>query len=161
MAVRSAGLLLYRTPPDGGVEVLLVHPGGPYWADRDEGAWSVPKGEYGPDEEPLEAARREFGEELGAAAPDGPALALGSIRQKGGKEVVAWALRGDLDPATLDSNTVEIEWPPRSGRWQTYPEVDRATWCGPRQARRLLNPAQAPFVDRLLEQLGDARVTPG
>jgi predicted NUDIX family NTP pyrophosphohydrolase len=150
---RSAGLLLYRGPA-AGVEVLLVHPGGPAWARRDLGAWSIPKGEYEDGEEPLAAARREFAEELGSPAPDGDAHDLGEIRQKSGKRVRAWALAGDLDPGTVASNTFTIEWPPRSGRTEEFPEVDRAQWFGPEEARGKLNPAQAELIDRLLAAIG-------
>ena len=126
---RSAGILLYRRGSAGGLEVLLVHPGGPIWARRDAGVWSIPKGEYGDDEEPLTAARREFAEELGSPAPDdAPPLDLGEVRQKSGKRVRAWALPGDLDAAVVTSNTFEMQWPPRSGRMQAFPEVDRAQW---------------------------------
>src|SRR6184192_2442889 len=124
---QSAGLLLYRMR-DGVAEVLLVHPGGPFWKKRDEGAWSIPKGEIEPDETPLEVARREFREELGSDAPDGELMPLGSVRQAGGKVVQAWAASGDLDPAAIRSMTFEMEWPPRSGRTQAFPEVDKDAW---------------------------------
>ncbi len=153
MAVRSAGLLLYRRSDDG-VELLVVHPGGPFWAKKDEGAWSIPKGEYADDEQPLRAARREFAEELGTEPPDGPVLELGEVRLRSGKVVVAWALEGDLDTSSIRSNTFEVEWPPRSGRRQEFPEVDRAAWFDPAEARRRLNPAQAALVDRLEQLLG-------
>jgi predicted NUDIX family NTP pyrophosphohydrolase len=137
--------------------VLLVHPGGPVWARRDAGVWSIPKGEYGDDEEPLQAARREFAEELGSpptpAAPNGEALHLGEIRQKSGKRVIAWALPGDLDAERITSNTFTMQWPPRSGRLQEFPEVDRAQWFGLDEAREKLNPAQVPLLDRLAESL--------
>src|SRR5919107_6412622 len=129
MPERSAGILLHRRGP-GGLEVLLVHPGGPYFARRDAGAWSIPKGLYEPGEEPLACARREFDEELGSPCPDGPTLELGEIRQRNGKRVTAWAVEGDLDPTAITSNTFTIEWPPRSGRNQEFPEVDRAGWFG-------------------------------
>ena len=151
--MRSAGILLYRRGPDGGIEVLLVHPGGPLWARRDEGAWSIPKGEIEPGEEPVAAARREFAEELGSPAPDGEPLELGEVRLKSGKRVVAWGLAGDLDPAVIVSNTFEMQWPPRSGRTVEFPEVDRVQWFAPAEARARLNPAQAPLVDRLLDTL--------
>lgn len=147
---RSAGILLHRRRGER-IEVLLVHPGGPFWAKRDLGAWSIPKGEYGPDEDPLAAARREFQEELGAAPPDGPVIELGEIRQKGGKLVCAWALEGDLDPTAIASNTFPLEWPPRSGKWVEVPEVDRAEWFTLDQARERMNPAQAALLDRLVE----------
>jgi predicted NUDIX family NTP pyrophosphohydrolase len=144
----SAGILLHRKG-NGGIEVLLVHPGGPFWARKDLGAWSIPKGELDEGEDPRVAARREFAEETGTPLPDGALTELGSVRQKSGKVVIAFAAAGDLDPATLVSNTFELEWPPRSGRMQTFPEVDRAEWFGLNAARGKLNPAQAAFVDRL------------
>lgn len=156
MAKRSAGLLLYRRPA-GGLEVLLAHPGGPLWAKRDDGAWSVPKGEIETGEEPLAVARREFEEETGQPAPDGEVLSLGEILQKSGKVVVAWAAEGDLDPAEAKSNTFPLEWPPGGGDWIDVPEVDRVAWFDPDAARRRLNPAQAPLVDRLEELLGRPR----
>ena len=155
MAVSSAGILLYRRRGDR-LEVLLVHPGGPLWARRDEGAWSVPKGEYGPEEEPLAAARREFAEELGAQPPEGPAEDLGEIRQRGGKRVRAWALEGDLDAGAIVSNTFELEWPPRSGRRIDVPEVDRAEWFVLADARPKINPAQAELLDRLARAIDGA-----
>jgi predicted NUDIX family NTP pyrophosphohydrolase len=145
---RSAGILLHRTR-GGALEVLLVHPGGPLWKRRDGGAWSIPKGEYADGEDPAAAARREFQEELGVAPPQGPIRELGEIRQKSGKRVQAWALAGELDAGAIRSNTFELEWPPRSGRTQAFPEVDRAGWFGLDAARAKLNPAQAAFVDRL------------
>jgi predicted NUDIX family NTP pyrophosphohydrolase len=150
---RSAGLLLYRRTPDGGLEVLLAHPGGPIWAKRDEGAWSVPKGEFNQGEAAWDVARREFEEETGHPAPDGKSIELGEIRQKGGKLVEAWALEGDLDPATAHSNTFPFQWPPRSGRWITIPEIDRVEWFAPDEARRRIKETQIPFIDRLLEAL--------
>lgn len=148
-ALRSAGLLLYRRTNAEGVEVLVVHPGGPFWARKDLGAWSLPKGEYDDDEDPAVCARREFAEELGTAPPEGDLLDLGEVRLKSGKVVVAWALEGDLDAAEIVSNTFETEWPPRSGRRQVFPEVDRAAWFAPDEARAKLNPAQRAFIDRL------------
>ena len=150
MAARSAGILLYRRR-DGGTEVLLVHPGGPLWARRDEGAWSIPKGEYEASEDPLGAARREFEEELGSPPPDGPAEDLGQIRQKSGKWVRAFAVEGDLDADRIVSNTCELEWPPRSGRRIVIPEVDRAQWFGLDEAGKKINPAQAKLLERLAE----------
>jgi predicted NUDIX family NTP pyrophosphohydrolase len=147
----SAGILLYRQRA-GAVEVLLVHPGGPFWAKKDAGAWSIPKGEYEEGGDPLEAARREFAEELGSDVT-GPAIPLGDVKQKGGKVVAAWGVQGDLDAADVRSNTFEIEWPPRSGRRQSFPEIDRAEWFTPDEARAKLNPAQHAFLDRLLERL--------
>ena len=128
-----------------------MHPGGPFWARRDAGAWSIPKGEYGPDEEPLAAARREFQEELGVAPPAGPVLDLGEIRQRAGKLVHAWALEGDLDASSVTSNTFELEWPPRSGRLIEVPEVDRAEWLPLAHAREKINLAQAELLDRLAD----------
>jgi predicted NUDIX family NTP pyrophosphohydrolase len=155
----SAGILLYR---DGGDdpfdrEVLLVHPGGPMWARRDLGAWSIPKGEVEPGEEPLQAALREFAEELGSPPPAGEPVALGEVRLKSGKHVWAWALAGDLDASAIVSTTFEMAWPPRSGTIGTFPEVDRAQWFGLELAREKLNPAQAAFVDRLANTLDTSR----
>jgi predicted NUDIX family NTP pyrophosphohydrolase len=152
VARTSAGLLLYRRTA-GEVEVLLAHPGGPLWARRDEGAWSLPKGEIEPGEEPLAVARREFLEETGHEPPAGGVISLGEVRQTSGKVVVGFAIEGDLDPATASSNTFPLEWPPGSGRWHDTPEVDRVAWFGPDEARRRLNPAQAVFVDRLLARI--------
>ena len=154
MARRSAGLLLYRRR-DGAVELLLVHPGGPLWARRDAGAWSIPKGEVGEGEDPRAVALREFEEETGHPAPRGELVALGEVRQRGGKLVTAWAAAGDLDPAAITSNTFTLEWPPRSGRRREFPEVDRAGWFDPASARERLLPAQAELVDRLLATLGE------
>jgi predicted NUDIX family NTP pyrophosphohydrolase len=151
MPERSAGILLYRVG-DRGLEVLLVHPGGPFFARKDDGAWGIPKGVYEDDEAPLAAARREFAEELGSPSPDGPALDLGEIRQKNGKRVTAWALEGDLDADVITSNTFTIEWPPRSGRHQEFPEIDRAGWFTLDAARVKILAAQAPLLDRLAEQ---------
>lgn len=148
---RSAGLLLHRRS-GGALEVLLVHPGGPFWARRDEGAWSLPKGEVEDGEEPLAVALREFEEEIGVPPPVemGALVPLGSIRQKRGKVVEAWAAAGDLDVSGgVVSTTFTLEWPPRSGRLQEFPEVDRAAWCSLPEARRRLVPAQAELVDRL------------
>lgn len=150
----SAGLLLHRRGADGGLEVLLVHPGGPFWAGKDEGAWSIPKGECGPDEDPLTAARREFEEELGRPPPAGVLVELGEVRQKGGKRVTAWALAGDLDVTRIESDTFELEWPPRSGRMQAFPEVDRAEWCDLATARRRLLEGQLPLLDALVRVAG-------
>jgi predicted NUDIX family NTP pyrophosphohydrolase len=149
VARRSAGILLHRVR-DGEREVLLVHPGGPYWARKDAGAWSIPKGEYGDGDDPRATALREFEEELGAPLPAGTERAeLGTVRQPGGKVITAFAAAGDLDPDAIRSNTFTIEWPPRSGRTQDFPEVDRAGWFGLDQAREKLNPAQSELVDRL------------
>lgn len=149
---RSAGLVLYRTR-GGQLEVLLVHPGGPFWARRDLGAWSIPKGEYSPDEDPLAAARREFAEELGTQAPDGRAEDLGEIRQKSGKLVRGFALEGNLDAGAITSNTCQIEWPPRSGRSIEIPEVDRAAWFSLDEARERVIAAQAELLERLAERV--------
>ena len=154
MAVRrSAGVLLYRRAADGEIEVLVGHMGGPFWARRDEGAWSLPKGEHGPDEDPLAAARREFAEELGVDVPSGPLVDLGTVRQSGGKQVSVWAVEGDLDSAIAVSNTFSLEWPRGSGRMQEFPELDRLAWLPIAEARRLLVPAQTAFLDRLQEAL--------
>jgi predicted NUDIX family NTP pyrophosphohydrolase len=136
--------------------VLLVHPGGPAWARRDLGAWSIPKGEHEPGEAPLAAARREFEEELGSPPPEGEIFDLGEVRQKSGKWVRAWALDGDLDVTCIRSNTVPFQWPPRSGRWIEIPEVDRAEWFGMDEARGKINAAQATLLDRLAEREGGA-----
>jgi predicted NUDIX family NTP pyrophosphohydrolase len=149
MVTRSAGLLLHRTSADGTLEVLLVHPGGPFWARKDAGAWSVPKGEIADDEDPLTAACREFAEELGTPAPDGPFADLGEVRQKAGKVVQAWAVEGDLDPATVVSNTFTIEWPRGSGRLREFPEVDRAEWFDLEEAAVRILEGQRPLLDAL------------
>jgi predicted NUDIX family NTP pyrophosphohydrolase len=151
---QSAGILIFRRAE--GVEVLLAHPGGPFWANRDEGAWTVPKGEWDEGEEPRDCALRELGEELGPAAPALGAedlFELGSVRQKGGKVVHAWAAEAEVDPDDVRSNTFMVEWPPRSGECAEFPELDRVEWFDPVAAREKLIAAQAPFVDRLLEAL--------
>ncbi|PXY19008.1 NUDIX domain-containing protein [Prauserella muralis] len=153
VAKRSAGILLYRRAGEG-AEVLLGHMGGPFWARKDAGAWSVPKGEYGPGEEPLAAARREFQEELGLPAPDGEPAELGAVKQSGGKVVTVWAVEGDLEPDTIVPGTFELEWPRGSGRIQLFPEVDRVAWFGLAQAREKLVAGQRPFLDRLAVRLG-------
>ena len=147
---RSAGLLLHR-PGDGGTEVLLGHMGGPFYARRDAGAWTIPKGEYDPAEPAWEAARREFEEELGLPPPDGEAVPLGEVRQSGGKVVTAWAVEADLDPATIAPGTFRMEWPPRSGRIEEFPELDRVAWFPVDRAREVIVKAQAAFLDRLAE----------
>ncbi|MFE0251733.1 NUDIX domain-containing protein [Streptomyces sp. NPDC059010] len=147
---RSAGLLLFRRTDDG-LEVLLGHMGGPFFARREAGAWTVPKGEYEPDEPAWDAARREFQEELGLAPPDGEAVALGEVRQTGGKIVTAWAIEADLDPATVVPGTFRMEWPPHSGRTQEFPELDRVEWLTVERAREVVVRAQAAFLDRLAE----------
>jgi predicted NUDIX family NTP pyrophosphohydrolase len=150
----SAGLLLFRKV-NGQVEVLLVHPGGPFWARKDAGAWSLPKGEYSANEDPLEAAKREFKEETGVEAA-GDFLALGEAKQAGGKLVTAWAVENDLDPGTIQSNTFSMEWPPKSGKVQEFPEVDRAEWFPLPEARVKILKGQVPFLERLMEKLGAA-----
>jgi predicted NUDIX family NTP pyrophosphohydrolase len=151
--VRSAGILLYRRGGDGAVEVLLVHPGGPFWARKDAGAWSIPKGEYTEHEEPLACAIREFEEELGTALEVGESVDLGEVTQKNRKVVRAFAVEGDHAVDAITSNTFEMEWPPRSGRRQSFPEVDRAEWFGLDAAREKLIAAQAEFLDRLASAL--------
>ncbi len=151
MPKRSAGLLLYRLRPSG-PEVFLVHPGGPFWAKKDAGAWSLPKGEYSDGEDPLAAARREYQEETGFTI-EGEFLDLGTLRQAGGKLVSAWAVEADCDPAQLVSNTFQMEWPPRSGRTIEIPEVDRAAWFDLPGARQRILKSQEPFLDRLAETL--------
>lgn len=136
-----------------GIELLLVHPGGPFWAKRDTGAWSIPKGEYPDGEDALAAARREFEEETGVC-PQGDFLALGDIVQPGRKVVTAWAVEGEFDPAALKSNQFELQWPPKSGRTAWFPEVDRAAWFSPADAKRKILPGQSEFIARLLEALG-------
>jgi predicted NUDIX family NTP pyrophosphohydrolase len=149
----SAGILLWRRG-DGRLEVLLGHPGGPFFARKDAGVWSILKGETAADDEDLELlARREFEEETGHVAPDGPAIALGEVRQAGGKVVHCWALEGELDPERASSNTFEMEWPPRSGKTQEFPEIDRVAWFDPATARAKLNAAQTAFLDRLEDAL--------
>ncbi len=152
MAKRSAGLLVFRF--DGAqLEVLLVHPGGPFWANKDEGAWSIPKGEFDDLEDPLAAAKREFEEELGNV-PEGDFLPLEPVKQAGGKTVVAWAIEADFDVRAMTSNTFRMEWPPRSGRMQEFPEVDRAAWFAGEQARRKILKGQLPLLDGLAKQVG-------
>ncbi|MGW0143396.1 NUDIX domain-containing protein [Streptomyces calvus] len=147
---RSAGLLLYRHTGRG-LEVLLGHMGGPFFARRETGAWTVPKGEYDAGEPAWEAARREFREELGVPPPDGEAVPLGEVRQSGGKTVTAWAVEADLDPAAVVPGTFELEWPPRSGRMQEFPELDRVAWFTLDRAREVIVTAQSAFLDRLAE----------
>ena len=151
----SAGLLLFRRPP-GGLELFLAHPGGPFWRERDAGAWTIPKGVVDPGEELLDAARREFQEETGIV-PQEPFIPLGSVRQKAGKVVHAWGWEGDADPERVTSNNTRTEWPPGSGRWITYPEVDRCAWFAPAAARLRINPAQAELIARLEEVLRESR----
>lgn len=148
---QSAGILLYRII-DGALEVFLVHPGGPFFKNKDEGSWSIPKGEFLDDEEALAAAKREFEEETGQPV-NGEFIELGNIRQKSGKVVYGWALEGDIDHEGILSNTFEIEWPPRSGRQITIPEIDRASWFEPDMAKQKINPAQVAFIDRLVSHI--------
>jgi predicted NUDIX family NTP pyrophosphohydrolase len=152
VAKRSAGIVLYRVGRDG-PSVLLVHPGGPFWARRDAGAWSIPKGEYEDGEDPRACALREFEEETGTAPPAGELVELGSVKQKNGKVVTAWAVEGDLDADSVRSNTFTMEWPPRSGQTAEFPEIDRAEWFGADEAREKLVAAQSEFVNRLLERI--------
>jgi predicted NUDIX family NTP pyrophosphohydrolase len=149
--MRSAGILLYRRQ-GAAIEVLLVHPGGPFWRKKDLGAWSIPKGEYAEGEDPVAVARREFEEETGMSV-SGDSVPLGEVMQRGGKRVIAFALEGDLDPERVRSNMFEMEWPPRSGRRQSFPEIDRAEWFAPEQAQEKILPAQRPFIARLLVRL--------
>lgn len=148
----SAGILLYRVR-SGEIEVFLVHPGGPLWAKKDLGAWSIPKGLVDSGEDPLQAARREFEEETGMNLPAGPATALQPVCQKTGKVILAWALEGDCDPSSLRSNTFSMEWPPRSGRTQEFPEIDRAAWFGIDEARQRITQGQAPLIEELRKMI--------
>ena len=151
MAKVSAGILVFRRSA-GAVEVFLVHPGGPFWAKKDDGAWSIPKGELAPGEDPLAAAKREFREETGQAI-EGDFISLGDIRQASGKVVAAWAVEGEIDARAIASNSFEMEWPPRSGRRQSFPEVDRAAWFSLDEARRRINRGQTAFLERLRKLL--------
>jgi len=151
MAKTSAGILLYRRGDE--IEVLIAHPGGPYWAHKDSGSWSIPKGIVEPGEHPKATARREFIEEIGLD-PGEPDIELGEVRMRSGKIVVAWAIEGDFDPADLDSDEIEVEFPWRSGRKIRFPEIDRVMWAKPQVARKKLNPAQGALVDRLVQSLG-------
>ena len=155
MPPRSAGIILYRRR-GAGIEVLLVHPGGPFWARKDLGAWSIPKGEYETGDDPLQAAKREFEEELGVV-PVGECIDLGELVQPSRKIVRAYALQGDFDPSTLKSNLFEMEWPPRSGRTASFPEVDRAEWFTAAQAREKILSGQRGFIDRLRAQIAAKR----
>ena len=152
----SAGVLLYRRR-DRGIEVLIGHMGGPFWARKDDAAWSVPKGEYDPGEEPFAVALREFAEELGSPVPAEDFLPLGEVLQSGGKVLTVWAAEGDLDAAAARSNTFALEWPPRSGRLQEFPEIDRVAWVPVDEARTKLVRGQVPLLDRLLDALADPR----
>jgi len=153
MPRRSAGILLYRRTGRS-LELFLVHPGGPFWAKKDEGAWSIPKGLHEEAEDPLAAAQREFTEETGMVCA-GPFITLGEFRQPGGKVLRAWAMEGDCDPAALNSNEFSMEWPPRSGRMQSFPEVDRGAWLAPDEARRKILKGQLPILEALLRHLGE------
>ena len=155
MPKTSAGILLHRVGP-AGREVLLGHMGGPFWARKDDGAWSIPKGEHGPDEEPLAVAHREFAEELGSPVPAAELVPLGQLRASG-KVLTVWAAEGDLDAAACTSNTFELEWPPRSGRIQEFPEIDRSAWLPLAEARDALVKGQVPLLDRLEEHLDTAQ----
>jgi predicted NUDIX family NTP pyrophosphohydrolase len=148
-ASRSAGVLLHRRTAGGELEVLIGHMGGPFWSRKEDHAWSIPKGEYGADEDPLAAARREFEEEMGSPVPAGELVPLGELRVSGGKVLSVWTAEGDLDATTARSNTFTMEWPPRSGRIQEFPELDRAAWATLDDARRMLVKGQLPFLDRL------------
>ncbi len=156
MSKKSAGLLLFRESA-AGIEVLLVHPGGPFWARKDDGSWSIPKGEFEDQEQPLDAAKREFEEEMGIP-PAGEFTSLDPLRQPSGKLVFAWAVRSDFDPSSLKSNLFSMEWPPRSGKQQEFPEVDRAAWFGVEEARAKILKGQAPFIDQLLEKVPNLRM---
>jgi predicted NUDIX family NTP pyrophosphohydrolase len=150
-AKQSAGILLYRRL-SASLEVFLVHPGGPFWKNKDAGVWTIPKGEFTNDEPALDAAVREFREETGVALK-GPFQPLSPVRQKGGKRVYAWAAPGDLDPQKIVSNTFDLEWPPRSGKTRTFPEVDKGAWYSLTAARHYINPAQIPFLEELEETI--------
>jgi predicted NUDIX family NTP pyrophosphohydrolase len=152
----SAGILLYRRRPGGVCEVLVGHMGGPFWAKKDAGGWSIPKGEYGPGEVPFDVARREFEEELGSPVPATEFVALGELRVTSGKRLTVWAAEGDLDAAASVSNTFELEWPPKSGRIQQFPEIDRSAWLAVSDARIALVAGQVPFLDRLMAHLANA-----
>ncbi|MGH9045324.1 MAG: NUDIX domain-containing protein [Acidimicrobiales bacterium] len=157
MGKLSAGIVLYRRA-GGGIEVLLVHPGGPFWSRREERAWSIPKGEVGDGEDPKAVARREFSEETGAPLDGESWIELGEVVQAGGKRVLAWALEGDLEASCVRSNTFEMQWPPRSGRTQVFAEIDRAKWCSPAEASVKLVAAQVRFVERLATILKDVEL---
>lgn len=151
MGKQSSGILLYRWKVDK-LELLLVHPGGPFWQSKDAGAWSIPKGEFTEDEDPLDAARREFEEEIGFQIR-GDCLELSPIKQKGGKVVYAWACEGDLDPNDISSNSFELEWPPHSGQIKKFPEIDRGAWFTPSEAKNKINTRQVAFIDEILKKL--------
>ena len=151
---KSAGILLYRVN-ENIPEVFLIHPGGPFWAKKDEGAWSIPKGEFNDDEDALSAAKREFEEETGTSL-SGNFIALTPVMQKAGKQVYAWALESNIDASAIQSNTFKIEWPPKSGRWKSYPEVDKASWFDVEIAKQKINPAQVAFIDELIGKLKES-----
>jgi predicted NUDIX family NTP pyrophosphohydrolase len=154
MPKKSAGLLLYRqTSDESEFEVLLVHPGGPFWRNKDLGAWTIPKGEFNDDEDSLTAAKREFEEETGAPPPNGEFIPLKPVKQSSAKTVYVWAVKGDLDTAGVRSNTFQHEWPPKSGRMREFPEIDRAEWFTPANARQKILKGQAPLIDQLLSML--------
>ncbi len=157
MSRHSTGILPYRFCISNRLDVLIVHPGGPFWANKDDGAWSIAKGEYEPEQEPdpLLVAKREFTEELGKPFPQGKLLELGELKQPSGKRIVAWALESDIDVSEIASNSFDLEWPPKSGQMQSFPEVDRAAWFMVEQARSKLLAGQVPFLDRLLHQLAE------
>jgi predicted NUDIX family NTP pyrophosphohydrolase len=155
--IRSAGLLLYRWGAGGELEVMLGHMGGPYWSRKDVAAWSVPKGQREEDEEALDTARREFEEEIGRPPPDGEVMALGDVRQSGGRKIVeVWAVEGDMDVSSIESTSFEMEWPPKSGELREFPELDRAEWFDVDSARGRIVKAQEAFLDRLVELVGAA-----
>jgi predicted NUDIX family NTP pyrophosphohydrolase len=161
MPRRSAGLLPFRIAAEGALELFVVHPGGPFWANKEDGAWSVAKGEYGKDEAASDAAEREFAEEVGIPAPPGPRIDLGQVKQSGGKLVTVWAVEAPrFEVGQVISNQFEMEWPPRSGRLQSFPEVDRAEWMSTATARVMLVKTQTAFIDRLMDHLGDADTVP-
>lgn len=151
---QSAGILLYRKIKKE-TQVFLVHPGGPFWKNKEEGAWSIPKGEFATDEDPLDAAKREFNEETGLSC-DGDFIELSQVRLKSGKIILAWALEKDIDPEQVKSNFFEMEWPPRSGKKSSFPEIDKAGWFSPAEAKQKINAAQSAFIDELLAKMGSA-----
>ncbi len=160
MKQSSAGILIYKIAADGQLLVLLVHPGGPFWAKKDQGVWSIPKGEHHADEVPLAAAKREFQEETGQPLPEGNYLDLGQIKRQDGKIISVWAIRGDIDAAKVKSNQFSMEWPPHSGKQQSFPEVDRAGWFSLPEAVTKLSSGQSSFLVRLVEALGREELLP-
>jgi predicted NUDIX family NTP pyrophosphohydrolase len=148
---KSAGILLYRR--HNGLEVFLVHPGGPYWKNKEAGAWTIPKGEFTDEEDPLSAAKREFLEETGSVPPEGNYIELTPIKQKAGKLIYAWAAEGNIDAANITSNTYRQEWPYKSGKWQSFPEVDKAAWFSVEEAKEMINAAQAMLIEELVRKL--------